>query len=42
MAAASKFGLGALVDKCEQALVSSVSVANCIRYVGDRSQRVII
>ena len=31
MAAASKFGLGALVDKCEQALVSSVSVSNCIR-----------
>ena len=35
MAAASKFGLGALVDKCEEALVSSVSVSNCIRYVRD-------
>jgi hypothetical protein len=31
MAAASKFGLAQLVDRCEQALVSSVSVSNCIR-----------
>jgi len=32
MAAASKFQLLQLVDKCEQQLVSSVSVANCIRF----------
>ena len=32
MAAASKFQLSQLVDKCEQQLVSSVSVANCIRF----------
>jgi len=32
MAAASKFGLSQLVDRCEQALMSSVSVSNCIRF----------
>jgi len=32
MAAASKFKLKHLMDRCEQALVSSVSVSNCIRF----------
>ena len=38
MAAASKFQLAPLVDRCEQALVSSVSVANCVRFYATAHQ----
>jgi len=32
MAAASQFKLGPLVDRCEQTLMASVSVSNCVRF----------
>ena len=38
MAAASKIQLAPLVDRCEQALVSSVSVANCVRFYATAHQ----
>ena len=38
MSAASRFQLNQLVDKCEQALVSSVSVSNCIRFYATAHQ----
>ena len=38
MAAASAYGLLALVDTCEDALVSSVSVSNCVRFYATAHQ----
>ena len=38
MAAASRFSLSSLVDRCEDALVSSVSVSNCVRFYATAHQ----